>query len=94
VHETHNTRKKMKTNKSSRCDRTPIQVFFFLSQEVLGETYQTPAQNHETSSKILPMKTGATGQGGAQMGEAEERVSEKSQMREAVEGRWKGRERV
>ena len=24
-------------------------------QEVLGETYQTPAQNHETSSKILPM---------------------------------------
>jgi hypothetical protein len=43
---------------------------------VLGVTYQTPAQtrNHETSSKILPMKTGATGQGGAQMGEAEERI--------------------
>jgi hypothetical protein len=40
------------------------------------------------------MKTGATGQGGAQMGEVEERVSEKSQMVEVVEGRWKERERA
>jgi hypothetical protein len=43
-------------------------LFIFSCGEVLGETYQTPAQNHETSSKILPMKTG---QGGAQQREGD-----------------------
>ena len=47
--------------------------------EVLGETHQTPVQNHETLSKILPLKTGMTGQGGAQQREGDTEQSNKGE---------------